>query len=93
MRLARPAVRAVNQDNSSNGTRCICDHRRPCRPPRRNTPPEVSRLQNSARPYHDWNQYIAADSDVPDAAFRMHVARGCLTALTAASEKFGLKLS
>ncbi|HEY4762208.1 MAG TPA: hypothetical protein VIH75_00940 [Candidatus Sulfotelmatobacter sp.] len=63
------------------------------RSPLRNSPPEAARLQNSARPYHDWSEYIAAERYVPDAAFRLHIARGCLTALTAASEKFGLKLA
>jgi hypothetical protein len=93
MRIAQPAARAVDQDCSVNGARCIRDRGRPCRPPERNSPLEGARLQNFARRYRDGNQYTAAEWPAPDAAFRVHVARGRLTALTAASEKFGLKLA
>jgi hypothetical protein len=93
MGFARLAVSAVDQDCSSNDMRRVCDHQRPYQPPKRNSQLEVARLQNSARPYHDWNKHIPAEWYAPNAAFRVRVARGCLTALTAASEKFGMKLA
>lgn len=93
MGFARPAVSAVDQDCSSNDMRRICDHQHSYQPPKRNSQLEVARLQNSAFPYHDYNPYIRAKWSAPDAAFRVRLARGCLTALTAASEKFGMKLA
>ena len=93
MEFARPAVSAVDQDCSSNDMHRVCDHGRSYQPPQRNLQPEVARLQNSARRYRHWKQYIRAEWYVLNAAFRVHVARGCLSVFTAASEKFGLKLA
>src|ERR1700723_1349797 len=93
MALARPAVSAADQDSSSNDMRRVCDHGRRYQPPKRISRLEVARLQNSAFPYHDSNPYNRTPWCAPNAAFRVHVARECLTALTAASEKFGMKLA
>jgi hypothetical protein len=93
MGFVRPAVNAVDQDCSSNDMRPVCDHGLPYQPPERNLRLVVARLQNSAHPYHDWHQYIRAEWFVLKATFRVHVARGCLSVLTAASEKFGLQLA
>ena len=93
MALARPAVSAADQDSSSNDMRRVCDHGRRYQPPKRISRLEVARLQNSARRYCDWNQYIREEWYLRSGAFRVHVARECLTALTAASEKFGMKLA
>lgn len=93
MRFARPAVGAVDQDGPSNGTRLVCDHGRAYQPPNRNLQLVVARLQNSAGRYRDRNQYIRAECYVLNATFRVQVARGCLSVLTTASAKFGLKLA
>jgi hypothetical protein len=93
MRFAQPAVSAVDQDCSSNDMRPVCDHGRPYQPPKRNLRQVVARLLNSARRYHGWRQYIRAEGCVLNTTFRVPVPRGCLSVLTAASEKFGLKLA
>jgi hypothetical protein len=93
MGFARSAVSAVDQDRSSNGKRCVCDHGHLSQPRKRNSQLEAARLQNSARRYHDWRQYIRADWYVLNSTFRVHIARGRVSVLTAASEKFGMKLA
>ena len=93
MGFARSAIRAADQDCSSNDMRCDGDHARPYQAPKRNLQLEVARLQNPARPHHDSNQYNRAEWYLPSAAFRVHVARECVNVLTAASEKFGMKLA
>jgi hypothetical protein len=93
MGFARPAVRAVGEDCSSKDRRRVCDHGRPYQTPKRNLQLEVARPQNSARPYHDWNQYVRAEWYVLNATFGVHVAQGCHNVLTVASVKFGLKLA
>jgi hypothetical protein len=93
MGFARPAASAVGQDCSSKDMRRVCDHGRLYQQPKQNLQLEVARLQNLARPYHDWNQHIRAEWYALNATFGVHVARGCLSVLTAASVKFGLKLA
>jgi hypothetical protein len=93
MRFARPSVSAVDQDCSSNGTRCVRDHARPYQPPKRNSRLEVVQLQNSPLPYYDWNQNIRAKWYSPNAAFRVRATRTCLAVLTDASEKFGTRVA
>lgn len=90
---ASPAVSAVDLDCSSNDMRRVCDHRRLCQQQKQNLPLEVARLENLARPNHDWNHYIRAERYALSATFGAHVAQGCLSVLTAASVKFGLKLA
>jgi hypothetical protein len=93
MWFARLAASAVDQDCSSNDMRRVCDLGRSYQPPKRSLQLEVARLQNLARPYHDWNQYIRAEWYALNAAFRVYAARGRRSVFTAASEKFGLKLA
>jgi hypothetical protein len=93
MRFARPAVGAIDQDCLSNSVRPACDHGRPYPQPNRNLKRIVARLQNTARPYHGWRQYIRAERYVLNSTFRLHIVRGCVTVPTAASEKFGLKFA
>lgn len=93
MGFARFAISALDQDCSSNDMYRVCDHGSPYQLPGRNSPLEVARLQNSARRYCDWNQYIREEWYLRSAAFRVHVARECGSVLTAASEKFGSKLA
>jgi hypothetical protein len=90
---ASPAVSAVDLGCSSNDMRCVCDHRRLCQQQKQNLQLEIARLQNLARPNHDWNQYIRAEWYALNATFGVNVAQGCLSVLTAASVKFGLKLA
>jgi hypothetical protein len=93
MWFARSAVSAVDEDCSSNDMRRVCDQGRLYQQPKQNLQRVVARLQNLARPYHDWNQYIRAEWHASNAAFGVHVAQGCHSVLTAASVKFGLKLA
>jgi N-formylglutamate amidohydrolase len=93
MWFARPAVSAVDQDCSSNDMRRVCDHGRLYQQQKQNLQLEVARLQNLARPYHDWNQCIRAEWYALNATFGVHVAQGCHSVLPAASVKFGLKLA
>jgi hypothetical protein len=93
MWFARPAVSAVDQDCLSNDTRRVCDHGRRYQQPKQNLQLAVARLQNLARPYHDWRQYIRTECCASNATFGVHVAQRCHNVLIAASAKFGLKLA
>jgi hypothetical protein len=90
---ASPAVSAVDLGCSSNDMRRVCDHRRLHQQQKQNLQLAVARLQNLARPIHDWNQYTRAEWYALNATFGVHVARGYLSVTTAASVKFGLKLA
>jgi hypothetical protein len=93
MWFARPAVSAVDQDCSSNDMRRVCDHGRLYQQQKQDLQLEVALLQNLARRYHDWNQYIRTEWYALNATFGVHVAQGCHSVLTAASLKFPLKLA
>jgi N-formylglutamate amidohydrolase len=93
MWFARFAVSAVDEDCSSNDMRRVCDHGRLYQQPKQNLQLAVARLQNLARPYHDWNQSIRAEWYASHATFGVHFAQGCHSVLTAASVKFGLNLA
>lgn len=51
--------------------RYICIHGHFCQPPKENPWLEEVELQDSAYPYHDWNEKIAADCYAPNAASRI----------------------
>jgi alpha-amylase/alpha-mannosidase (GH57 family) len=51
--------------------RCICIHAHFYQPPRENPWLEDVELQDSAYPYHDWNERIAAECYAPNTASRI----------------------
>src|SRR5919109_5415631 len=51
--------------------RYICIHGHFYQPPRENPWLEAIQLQDSAYPYHDWNERIAAECYAPNAASRI----------------------
>ena len=56
--------------------RYICIHGHFYQPPRENPWLEAIELQDSAYPYHDWNERIAAECYAPNAAARILGAGG-----------------
>src|SRR4051812_16057055 len=61
-------------------TRYLCVHGHFYQPPRENPWLEAIELQDSAYPYHDWNERITAECYAPNAAARIldseaHIAR------------------
>jgi alpha-amylase/alpha-mannosidase (GH57 family) len=55
----------------SDTERCICVHGHFYQPPRENAWLEAIELQDSASPYHDWNERITAECYAPNAASRI----------------------
>ncbi|GAB4347749.1 MAG: DUF3536 domain-containing protein [Candidatus Abyssubacteria bacterium] len=59
--------------------RYICIHAHFYQPPRENPWLETIELQDSAYPYHDWNERISAECYVPNAASRILDDKGRIT--------------
>lgn len=59
--------------------RYICIHGHFYQPPRENPWLETIELQDSAYPYHDWNERIAAECYAPNSASRVLSAQGKIT--------------
>jgi alpha-amylase/alpha-mannosidase (GH57 family) len=57
----------------------ICIHSHFYQPPRENPWFEAVELQDSAYPYHDWNERVTADSYAPNAASRILDAENHIT--------------
>ncbi len=53
------------------GSRCICVHGHFYQPPRENPWLEEVEVQDSARPYHDWNARVTAECYAPNGASRV----------------------
>ena len=58
--------------------RYICIHGHFYQPPRENAWLEVIEVQDSAHPYHDWNERIAAECYAPNTASRILDAKGII---------------
>ncbi len=56
---------------SSSAKKFICIHGHFYQPPRENAWLEVIEVQDSAHPYHDWNERISAECYAPNAASRI----------------------
>jgi alpha-amylase/alpha-mannosidase (GH57 family) len=56
--------------------RCICIHAHFYQPPRENPWLEAVERQDSAYPYHDWNERITAECYAPNGASRIHDEAG-----------------
>ncbi|MCS7206744.1 MAG: DUF3536 domain-containing protein [Dehalococcoidia bacterium] len=61
--------------------RYICIHGHFYQPPRENPWLETIEVQDSAHPYHDWNQRITAECYAPNSASRILDAQGRITAI------------
>jgi alpha-amylase/alpha-mannosidase (GH57 family) len=57
--------------SSSSATRYICIHGHFYQPPRENPWLEAVEIQDSAAPYHDWNERITAECYAPNGASRL----------------------
>jgi alpha-amylase/alpha-mannosidase (GH57 family) len=62
--------------------RYICIHCHFYQPPRENPWLETVEVQDSAYPFHDWNQRISAECYAPNAASRILDAEGCIAKIT-----------
>ncbi|MEW6173623.1 MAG: DUF3536 domain-containing protein [Bacillota bacterium] len=56
--------------------RCVCIHGHFYQPPRENPWLEDIELQDSAYPYHDWNERISAECYIPNSASRILNGKG-----------------
>ena len=56
---------------SSSSNKFICIHGHFYQPPRENAWLEVIEIQDSAHPYHDWNERISAECYAPNSASRI----------------------
>jgi alpha-amylase/alpha-mannosidase (GH57 family) len=61
-----------------NETRYLCIHGHFYQPPRENPWLEAIELQDSAAPYHDWNERITAECYAPNSAARILDAQGLI---------------
>jgi alpha-amylase/alpha-mannosidase (GH57 family) len=61
--------------------RAVCIHGHFYQPPRENPWLEAIQLQDSAAPYHDWNERITAQCYAPNASARLLDAEGYITAI------------
>ena len=62
--------------------RYICIHAHFYQPPRENPWLETVEVQDSAYPFHDWNQRITNECYAPNAASRILDDQGCIAAIT-----------
>jgi alpha-amylase/alpha-mannosidase (GH57 family) len=62
---------AVNHMVSPKNMRYVCVHGHFYQPPRENPWLEAVEVQDSAYPYHDWNERITAECYAPNAAVRV----------------------
>jgi len=62
--------------------RYICIHAHFYQPPRENPWLETVEVQDSAYPFHDWNQRITNECYAPNAAARILDDQGCISKIT-----------
>jgi len=62
----------------SQSNKYICIHGHFYQPPRENAWLEVIEVQDSAHPYHDWNERISAECYAPNAASRILDQKGVI---------------
>src|SRR5512139_3307580 len=61
--------------------RYVCIHGHFYQPPRENPWLEAVEVQDSAAPYHDWNERVCAEAYAPNAVARLLAGDGYITAL------------
>ena len=67
--------------SSANGDRFVCVHGHFYQPPRENPWLEAIEVQDSAAPYHDWNERVSTECYAPNTAARLLDSDGYITAL------------
>ena len=67
--------------SSAGGERFVCVHGHFYQPPRENPWLETIEVQDSATPYHDWNERVTAECYAPNTAARLLDTDGYITAL------------
>src|ERR1700686_1507234 len=61
--------------------RYVCVHGHFYQPPRENPSLEAIELQDSAYPYHDWNERVTAECYAPNAVSRLLDEKGHISAM------------
>jgi len=69
-------AKSVNLAASAPSERYICIHGHFYQPPRENPWLETVEMQDSAAPYHDWNERISAECYAPNGAARITNSKG-----------------
>ena len=67
--------------SSAGGDRFVCVHGHFYQPPRENPWLETIEVQDSAAPYHDWNERVTVECYAPNTAARLLDTDGYITAL------------
>ncbi len=67
--------------------RFICIHGHFYQPPRENPWLEAIEIQDSAYPYHDWNERVTAECYAPNSASRILDGQGCITHIVSNYDK------
>src|SRR6266446_5627898 len=74
-------VVVVGGGGAADGQRFVCIHGHFYQPPRENPWLDSVEVQDSAAPYHDWNERVTAECYAPNTAARLLDEHGCITAL------------
>ena len=61
----------MSSDPHNTPRRCVCVHGHFYQPPRENVWLETIEVQESAHPYHDWNERITVECYAPNASSRI----------------------
>ncbi|HEY5381774.1 MAG TPA: DUF3536 domain-containing protein [Acidobacteriaceae bacterium] len=69
--MVRRHTQARTEHGSASPTRFVCVHGHFYQPPRENPWLETVEVQDSAAPYHDWNERITAECYAPNGASRV----------------------
>ena len=69
--ITLPEIAAATPPSSGDKTRFVCVHGHFYQPPRENPWLETIEVQDSAAPYHDWNDRITAECYAPNGASRI----------------------
>src|SRR5512147_2143229 len=67
--------------SSAGADRFVCVHGHFYQPPRENPWLEAIEVQDSAAPYHDWNERVTVECYAPNTAARILATDGYITAL------------
>ena len=75
--LAQPApvTPIPSKPRSPQAPRYVCVHGHFYQPPRENPWLETVEVQDSAAPYHDWNDRITAECYAPNGASRIKISK------------------
>ena len=77
--LSRVRRAVLSAQAATPATRYICVHGHFYQPPRENPWLETVELQESAAPYHDWNERITSECYAPNGASRIQNKQNQIT--------------